>query len=102
MISYESQPCQPDHWDIAKMLTWGGTVVTLIGFLTSKHSKVRATLGTVATALGAAGAYSGEFVQRFRGYSSTDSNLKSSTRSNGFRPRLGASATARLLLLGLI
>ena len=47
-------------------------------------------------------AYSDEFVQRFRGYSSTDSNLKSSTRSNGFRPSLGASATARLLLPGLI
>ncbi len=47
-------------------------------------------------------AYSDEFVQQFRGYSSTDSNLKSSTRSNGFRPSLGASATARLLLPGLI
>jgi hypothetical protein len=48
------------------------------------------------------GAYSDEFVLRFRGYSSSDSNLKSSTRSNGFRPSLGASATARLFLPSLV
>ncbi len=47
-------------------------------------------------------AYSDEFVQRFRDYSSTDSNLKSSIRSSGFRPGLGASATARLFLLCLV
>jgi hypothetical protein len=46
--------------------------------------------------------YLDEFVQRFRGYSSTDSNLKSSIRSNGFRPARGASATARLILLSLV
>jgi len=47
-------------------------------------------------------AYSDEIVQRFRGYSSTISNLKSSTRSNRFRPATGASATARLFLLRLV
>ncbi len=55
MTNYETQPCRPDHWDIAKTLTWGGAVFSLVSLLASRTSKLRGTLSALATGLGAAG-----------------------------------------------
>jgi len=55
MMSYESQPCGPDHWDLAKTLTWGGAALSLVGLALSKNSKLRGNLAGLATGLSAMG-----------------------------------------------